>query len=239
MHRTTRTPPILPESSDVTDAVRIQILATEHWSLLATRSLIWNEIFSRATMFLTVLSGAVVALSFVGQATDFGEEFHLVSLFLLPVILVVGLGTFFRVCDANDDDVGLVIGMNRLRRAYLEIAPDLEPYFVTGSYDDRRGIMLTYKADAKLNPTRWLSATSVLVGVVDSVVAGVLAGMVCQASGWSDVVGLAVGIVVSLTTAALLATIPCRAIARHRREHQPRFHTPPAVAAGKTGPSLS
>jgi len=33
-----------------------QILATEHWSLLATRSLIWNEALSRATVFLTVLS---------------------------------------------------------------------------------------------------------------------------------------------------------------------------------------
>jgi len=218
----------------VSDAIRVQILATEHWSLLATRGLVWNEIFSRATMFLTVLSGAVVALSFVGQATNFGEEFHLVSLFLLPVILAVGLGTFFRVCDANDEDFGLVIGMNRLRRAYLEIAPDLERYFVTGSHDDQHGIMLTYAADAKINPARWLSATSVLVGIVDAVVAGVLAGMVCQASGWSDVLGLAVGIAVALATAVLLAMIPLRAIFRYRRDHQPRFPTPPerAISAG-------
>ena len=41
-------------------ALRIQILASEHWSLLATRNLSWNESFSRATMFLTVLTGAVV-----------------------------------------------------------------------------------------------------------------------------------------------------------------------------------
>ena len=44
-------------------ALRIQILASEHWSLLATRNLSWNESFSRATMFLTVLTGAVVALA--------------------------------------------------------------------------------------------------------------------------------------------------------------------------------
>jgi hypothetical protein len=30
------------------------ILSSEHWSLLATRSLIWNEAMSRATVFLTV-----------------------------------------------------------------------------------------------------------------------------------------------------------------------------------------
>src|SRR5262245_863145 len=49
----------------ITDAVRAQILATEHWSLLATRSMTWNEIFSRASMFMTVLSAAVVALAVV------------------------------------------------------------------------------------------------------------------------------------------------------------------------------
>ncbi len=33
-------------------SVRLQILSTEHWSLLASRSLAWNEVFSRTTMFL-------------------------------------------------------------------------------------------------------------------------------------------------------------------------------------------
>jgi hypothetical protein len=37
------------------------ILATEHWSLLAARSLLWNEAMSRATVFLSVLSARSVA----------------------------------------------------------------------------------------------------------------------------------------------------------------------------------
>lgn len=59
---------------EVPDAVRAQILATEHWSLLATRSLVWSESFSRSSWFLTVVSGGVVALALVAQATDFGPE---------------------------------------------------------------------------------------------------------------------------------------------------------------------
>ena len=51
-------------------ALRVQMLATEHWSLLATRSLSWNEAFSRASMFLSLLSGAVVALALVAQAVQ-------------------------------------------------------------------------------------------------------------------------------------------------------------------------
>nr|MBA2278528.1 hypothetical protein [Chloroflexia bacterium] len=137
-------PPLPPERAEVTDAVRVQILATEHWSLLATRSMTWNEMFSRASMYLTVLSAAVVALALVAQATDFDGNFRVFALLLLPVLLILGLGTQIRLGDARGEDVVLVIGMNRLRHAYLELAPELEPYFVTGHHDDEAGIALTY-----------------------------------------------------------------------------------------------
>jgi hypothetical protein len=48
-------------------ALRLQILSTEHWSLLASRSLAWNEVFGRTGMFLSALSGAIVALALVGR----------------------------------------------------------------------------------------------------------------------------------------------------------------------------
>ena len=47
------------------------ILATEHWSLLASRSLIWNEAMSRATVFLSVLSASTIALALLADATGF------------------------------------------------------------------------------------------------------------------------------------------------------------------------
>ena len=61
--------------TELPPAMRLQILTTEHWSLLSTRAMSWNEAFSRATMFLSVLSGAVVALALVAQVTSFGEAF--------------------------------------------------------------------------------------------------------------------------------------------------------------------
>src|SRR5712691_2271146 len=76
----------LSDRSGVTDAMRAQILATEHWSLLATRSMTWNEVFSRASMFVTVLSAAVVALALVAQATAFGPNFRLFALLMLPIV---------------------------------------------------------------------------------------------------------------------------------------------------------
>ena len=50
------------------------ILAAESWSLLATRSMLWNDRISRTTIFLTVLSAAVDALALMADATGFGPK---------------------------------------------------------------------------------------------------------------------------------------------------------------------
>jgi len=52
-----------PAGRDSDAATSLQILATEHWSLLATRSLTYTEALGRVTIFLAILSGAVIALS--------------------------------------------------------------------------------------------------------------------------------------------------------------------------------
>src|SRR6476660_7715092 len=167
------TPHPLSDRSGVTDAVRAQILATEHWSLLATRSMTWNEVFSRASMFITVLSAAVVALALVAQATAFGSAFYTFALLTLPVVLLVGLATLIRLSDANGEDFWLMIGMNRLRHGYLELAPELEPYFVTEQYDDPRSVFASYGMGASMNLSRILAGTPNLVAAINILVFGV------------------------------------------------------------------
>ena len=108
-------------------ALQLQVLATEHWGLLATRSLAWNESFTRAGMFLSALSGAIVALALVAQATEFGDEFTLFALVILPVVLFIGVTTFVRMGTSNNYDALCVIGMNRIRHAYMQIVPEVEP----------------------------------------------------------------------------------------------------------------
>ncbi len=67
-------------------ATKLQILATEHWSLLATRSLTYTESLGRVNMFLAILSGAVIALALVAQADRFGSTFIAVAIFMLSVV---------------------------------------------------------------------------------------------------------------------------------------------------------
>ncbi len=156
-----------PPGPEAPEAVRVQILATEHWSLLAQRNLAYGAIFSRTSILPTVVSAAVVALALVAQATEFDNGFHVFALLVLPVALFIGVTTYVRVIDARLEDFWLVSGMNRLRHAYLEIAPELEPYFVTGHHDDQQGIYETYGPGTEIRLYRVLANTSTLVAVIE------------------------------------------------------------------------
>jgi hypothetical protein len=209
----------------VTDAVRTQILATEHWSLLATRSMTWNEIFSRATMFITVLSAAVVGIALVAQAADFGPGARVFALLVLPVVLLVGLMTFVRLGEANSHDIMLVIGMNRLRHAYLELAPELEPYFVTAHHDDHAAILQTYGAGYRYSVGRVLGGTPALVAIINVVLAGVVAALAAAGLSATQAVVIAAGLAGALVVAAGQAGLVARAMTRGRADYRPRFPT--------------
>jgi hypothetical protein len=179
-------------------ALRLQILSTEHWSLLASRSLAWNETFARAGMFLTTLTGSIVALALVAQASAFGDTFRLFVLLILPVVLFVGVTTYLRIGVSNYHDAQCVIGMNRIRHAYLELAPDLERYFVMSAHDDVRGVGITMGLPWGGNGTPMvaiLSATPVLVAVLDSVLAATIASLAAIQLGSTSPLAYGVGIV--------------------------------------------
>lgn len=205
-------------------AVRVQILVTEHWSLLATRGMTWNEMFSRAGMFLTVVSASVVALALMAQATEFGDNFRRFALLLLPIVLLIGLATQTRLADARTEDTLLVAGMNRLRSAYLELAPDLEPYFITGRHDDMAGIAITYGFSGRIRPTRVLASTPVFVGIINAAIAGVLSALAADALGVSTTGYVLIGTAICLLVmGVLVAIVPYRAIMKFQRDYHPRF----------------
>jgi hypothetical protein len=116
-------------------AAKLQILATEHWSLFATRSVTYTESLGRVNVFLAILSGAVIALALVAQADHFGPTFISIAIMTLVVVLFAGIATIARLMHLNRDDFRWVPGMNRLRHGYLQLHPELEPNFMTSPYD--------------------------------------------------------------------------------------------------------
>ncbi len=195
-------------------ALRAQLLATEHWSLLATRSMSWNESFSRAGMFLSLLSGSTVALALVAQATAFGDSFSVFALLLLPVVLWVGATTYVRLIEINNEDLVWVRGMNRLRKAYLELDPDLARHFITGTEEDAAGFMKTYGAPLEGSAfLHGLVTTPTTIAVVNSAVAAVLLAILTTRLGQSMGPVALVGVVTFVVTFVIQAYVAYRGVA--------------------------
>ena len=220
----------VPETAPL--AVRLQMLSTEHWGLLATRSMIWNEIFTRTGMFLTTLSAAAVAIALVAQASEFGDDFRIFALLVLPVVLLLGVGTAIRLNDALQEDVFLVMGMNRLRRAYLDIAPELEPHFITSGFDDLPSVFQSYNGYGRpmsmdVTPGRVLSSLAAIVSVLDCVLVGIIVALLANSSSDNAAIYVTAGVLAGAATAVVaIGIVPYRAITRAMREYQPRFPKP-------------
>jgi hypothetical protein len=134
----------------IDDPRALTILTTEHWNLLTARSLVYNEAFSRAGMFLAFLSATLVVLGLISTATGFeSDTFLVIVVVVLTLDLFIGLASLGRILDASREDLRYLQGMNRLRHAYFEIVPGLDPYFVTSPYDDMASIVGMYGTSAR------------------------------------------------------------------------------------------
>jgi hypothetical protein len=207
------------------------ILATEHWSLLASRSLIWNEAQSRATVFLSVLSASTIALALLADATGFGSQTTTLALVLLPVVLFLGIAAHGRLVEINREEVELSLAMNRLRHAYLTIAPALKPYFTTGHHDDEQGLAASYLAGGRRlrRSGQFLVNMPTIVATVDAALAAAIVVLVVRAAEAATVVAVVAGAVVFLVVWAVLFLLQRRALDPLRRT-TPRFPTPPDKA---------
>jgi hypothetical protein len=221
-----------PTSSSA-DGVRMQILATEHWSLLASRSLGYTDSFSRATMFFAVLSGTVIALALIAQAGRFDTVFFAASLLLLPVVFFVGVVTIARIWNLNAEDARWVMGMNRIRHAYLEMHPELTQFFITSQHDDVLGVMATFGFSKPPPGQHFLSdlghATQTLPGmltIIVAVVAGAWAALVVVALGAAQPLAMAAGAVCFLLTVGVTGFVARRGVTGYARGHQPKFPSP-------------
>jgi len=205
-------------ATGLADPKAIDILTAEHWSLLSTRSLGSTEVFARASIFAALLSGMVVALSFLAQATEFGPETAMVSLVLIPVILFIGMTTFVRSVALNQEDARWVTGMNLIRHAYVQINPALERYFVAGHEPEPARGPLGQGARQRLRHlANSLTTTSGVIAALDSILAGAIGSITIGQLTDNAVVSIAVGSVVSILAAAAHVSYAARA----RETHSP------------------
>jgi hypothetical protein len=215
--------------TSISDPRVIQILSTEHWSLLASRSLAYNEAFIRGGMFLSFLSMSFVGLALLAQALSFDDQFLILASVVLAFDFVIGLLTYIRMAGAGGDDLRTVHGMARIRHAYTEIAPMVEPYFTTASHDDIASVLTAYgppSTSAIGDVLYGLSTSLGMIGLITAMVGGVLTSVVSLLVGVDGAVAVVVGMVTTVITLLVMIAFTFRAVTRHQATLTARFPAP-------------
>ena len=149
---------------------------------------------SRITIHLTVLSAFLVVLALTAQATEFGTPFRVMAIGFASAALIMGTLTAIRVNTASQEDADLIRAMNRLRHAYVDLAPELAPYLTASIHDDEAGLLHTYALGRPRNVVLHIvGSTSIFLMVVNGLVAGTLGALIASAAGADPAVVSVVG----------------------------------------------
>ncbi|WP_425145234.1 hypothetical protein [Deinococcus sp.] len=197
-----KTPGELPQLPP-DDSRALSMLTTEHFALQGLRSSTISDSSGRASLFLASLSGTLVALSLLGNASQMGRPFVIAALILAPTLIFIGVATFARVLQSGLEDAFYAIGINRIRHLYLEMVPQYRPYFVQSDRDDVLG-MIADMGSASGGSWQMMLSTAGTIGVTNSVLIGAFSsGLAMALLRVSLETGLLGGLLIFLASAAL------------------------------------
>ena len=217
----------------LTDPRAMQILSTEHWSLLTARSLVYNETFTRGGMFLTVLSASLVALGFVYQGAGSGPDFPMIAIAILALDLFIGIATLGRLISATTEEMTALQATARIRHAYLEMVPAIAPYISTSTTDDLQSVLAAYgtsasrnRASALLTIAHGLTTMPGMIAVIDATIAGGLAAAVATAVGADTRLAVLAGITAGVVAMLILFGVQASVFTAQGRSFVARFPAP-------------
>jgi hypothetical protein len=163
----------------------VSFVTTEHFNLQTARAATTSESNGRAGIFLSTVSGTLLALAFIAQLSRGGTAFVAFGLVLFPALLFVGLATYDRVLQSSIEDLALAQRINRIRSFYMEAAPDLRDYLAPAVQSDTLDDVLQAEA---MRPGPWQLFLSMagMVGVLNSVLVGVLVALLAGVTTGGD-----------------------------------------------------
>jgi hypothetical protein len=187
-----------------TSPTLVSIMTTEYYTLQMGRAMTVADTNGRASLFLGAVSTSLIALAFVGgmshSSAGLGQAFYVFGLVLLPSLLFLGLVTFERVLQSAIEDAVYARGSNRIRHLYVELAPEMRPYFILSIHDDEAAVM----ANMAMRWSWWQTflTTAGTIAVLNSVLLGAFLGLLLAA-----LFGLPLGVCASVGGGAFLASV--------------------------------
>jgi hypothetical protein len=163
-------------------------LLNEQFVLESARGVTVSESSSRAALYLTTLSSALVAFGFLAR-TPYAMPF--LGL-ILPVVFLLGLVTYERLVQTSLEDVAALAAMQRIRSFHATLLPGAEQYFPQPVGRNAPNEMLDLG-----RPGSWRGVfftLSTAIAVVNSVVAGAGLVVLVHSAGAGDPTAIGGGI---------------------------------------------
>jgi hypothetical protein len=149
----------------------LSALTTEQFNLQTARMGTIAEANGRSTLYLGTLSSAVIAIAFIGQASQLGDSFYLFALTLLPTVFLLGMFSFLRLVQTSIEDMVYALGSFRIRQYFLGLDPAAVPFFPPTDPQgmtklERIGVVAT-------GPLQLLLTAASMVACINAIVGGV------------------------------------------------------------------
>jgi hypothetical protein len=191
----------------------LSALTTEHFNLQSARMGTIAEANGRSTLYLGTLSSTVIALAFVGQASELGDAFYLFALLLLPPVFLLGVFSYLRLVQTSIEDMVYAVGTFRIRQYFLGLDPAAVPFFpptdpLGMTKLDRIGVVAT-------GPLQMLLTAASMVACINAIVGGVAVALASRSLLDAPVpVAAVTGALVTLGLAALFFAYQVRRFRR-------------------------
>lgn len=164
-------------------AALLSALTTEHFVLQTANNATYTEASYRSTLYVMVLSSALIATGFVAGSTDVLVPFAAI---VLPAVFLLGLFTVVRLVDTALESMQCLARIARIRAYYRSLGPTAAQHFSpeTGRWPEAE--------DPALRLGRGLAffgTTASMIAVINNVVAGVAIALLARflvptASSW-------------------------------------------------------
>ena len=197
----------------LTRQLAVSALTTEQFNLQTARMGTIAEANGRATLYLSTLSSAVIAIAFVGQANQLGDPFYLFALVVLPPVFLLGVFSFLRLVQTSIEDIVYAVGSFRIRQYFLGLDPAAAPFFPP---TDPRGMTKLERIGVvSTGPLQMLLTAASMVACINAIVGGVAVALALRSLLEASVpVSTVVGTLVGLGLAALFFAYQVRRFRR-------------------------
>ncbi|MCF0097364.1 hypothetical protein [Micromonospora sp. MH99] len=173
----------------------LSVLSTEHYALQTSRSGTIDEATGRATIFLSVLSAALIGLGFAA-GNDKVVRPYLGA--VLPILVIIGILTFLRLVETTVENSLDLRRIQRIRAYYHHRLASEHDFFADAVVSEDTAQAAWMMVGTR--PGRWefLLTTAALVGAVNAALVGsgvaLLLGMVGRWHWLMVVAGVAVAL---------------------------------------------